>query len=525
MPREIVTIQSGHSANYVGTHYWNAISQYYNQNLSSDFDDSVLYRLGEANNETTYTPRLVIVDRKGSLGTLKKYGDLYPTTQSNPADMWDGKVDKFEAELIPKNNFLKGLDDSNVDRARINSEDIQTWSDFNGIYYHPNTIFELKSYLHEDTTNQFNYFTQGKNTYADLDFLNELMDDKVRKFLEECDSCQGFQIFATTDDGFSGLTSSMIEYIREEYDKKSILVFGINESSSYLETSMVNHRVQQVNQSLFLHSMRECEALYVPLHIPNTKDLDNTAWSLMLKSNFSSMYERTALVAAGIESLTLPLRLKESSNRLDMRDLHTLAFSTRYSNVSSLAMGVPHMSESEEYNLSSKSNDLNLGWIRDLTLECKFPDITEEQQAWSMFRGFEDAISHQNVELSDIHRVNQDWKDYINSAFPTNANSKNLTFSTPFLMSPSFPQFFKSNINQYGLISQKECEGVVQSFPFMVNLHNGHSLNTLFKKMLSNISFHQSETTLKNDYQQGTFGIDSSEWDEMKEYFVSLVEE
>ena len=71
--KAVITLQVGHYANYVGTHFWNA------QELSfqvakekNDLDHDVFYREGFLNSgntkQVTYTPRLVSVDLKGALG-------------------------------------------------------------------------------------------------------------------------------------------------------------------------------------------------------------------------------------------------------------------------------------------------------------------------------------------------------------------------------------------------------------------------------------------------------------------------
>ena len=45
--------------------------------------------------------------------------------------------------------------------------------------------------------------------------------------MEECDSPQGFQIFANSHDGFSGVTAAIVERLAEDYPKKARMVFGI----------------------------------------------------------------------------------------------------------------------------------------------------------------------------------------------------------------------------------------------------------------------------------------------------------
>ena len=89
MNRPLITIQCGNYSNYIGSHFWNLQESGFvykddntpGVNQSEDLleiDNDVLYREGVTiNKEVTYTPRLIAVDLKGSLGALPECGDLY----------------------------------------------------------------------------------------------------------------------------------------------------------------------------------------------------------------------------------------------------------------------------------------------------------------------------------------------------------------------------------------------------------------------------------------------------------------
>ncbi|MGH0189894.1 UNVERIFIED_CONTAM: hypothetical protein FKN15_039219 [Acipenser sinensis] len=70
--REVVTLQLGHYANYVGTHWWNLqdASLCYDadpHNPPSEVRSDALFREGlTQSGQTTYTPRLIALDLKGT---------------------------------------------------------------------------------------------------------------------------------------------------------------------------------------------------------------------------------------------------------------------------------------------------------------------------------------------------------------------------------------------------------------------------------------------------------------------------
>lgn len=85
--KEIVTIQVGDYANYVGSHFWNfqdellglagdpqADSVFKNHDLNMD----VFYRTGHTlQGIDTYTPRLLSINMRGSLGSMSSRGTMY----------------------------------------------------------------------------------------------------------------------------------------------------------------------------------------------------------------------------------------------------------------------------------------------------------------------------------------------------------------------------------------------------------------------------------------------------------------
>lgn len=91
--REIVTLQFGHFSNFIGTHYWNIQQTLLNEfqplmnnpmvpNFRPEIESSVLYResrgvgvsIHSENDVSTFYPRLLVFDLKGSRGSLRKQG-------------------------------------------------------------------------------------------------------------------------------------------------------------------------------------------------------------------------------------------------------------------------------------------------------------------------------------------------------------------------------------------------------------------------------------------------------------------
>lgn len=121
--REIITLQLGNYANYVGTHWWNIQETTFNYDPSSiatsEVNHDILFREGEnQQGNVTYTPRMLLLDLAGSLGGASVEGELYEDSikaellSGDTASVhtgWDSSAIEVinTGEKIPKSDYLK----------------------------------------------------------------------------------------------------------------------------------------------------------------------------------------------------------------------------------------------------------------------------------------------------------------------------------------------------------------------------------------------------------------------------------
>ena len=120
--REIITLQLGPYANWVGAHFWNIQDESLHPALDEhgdpvheedDADPSVLYRAGSSRGQPTTTPRLVVCDLPDAFGTLGRRGLLYRDEADAPPApdplSWGGRVTTAAQERIRPNAFLQHM--------------------------------------------------------------------------------------------------------------------------------------------------------------------------------------------------------------------------------------------------------------------------------------------------------------------------------------------------------------------------------------------------------------------------------
>lgn len=127
MPREIMTLQLGGYANYIGSHFWNMQEECMSYDMegersleNSEIRADILWRQsGE-----TVVPRLMTLDVKSARGALRRRGYLGPEEAvpqesvsfdvSVDAAAWGGPVASFYSEQVPVRPFVQHMLDSDA---------------------------------------------------------------------------------------------------------------------------------------------------------------------------------------------------------------------------------------------------------------------------------------------------------------------------------------------------------------------------------------------------------------------------
>ncbi|KAI5319370.1 hypothetical protein L3X38_039078 [Prunus dulcis] len=338
--RELVTLQVGSFANFVGSHFWNfqdelnglaedpyADPVFKNQSLNMD----VLYRSGETHQGTlTYTPRLVSVDLQGSLGSMSSRGTLYDEGSSASSNIltWGGNVSTHAAEPHKKNLFLQslygeeqensltfenGVTGGENPRTEIHDRDkveslengVQYWTDFSKVEYHPQSLYELSG-LWVDPQKFDNYGIGRESLSGGLQ--GEEISERLRFFVEECDHIQGFQFIVDDSGGFSPLAVDVLESIADEYTNAPVLLYAVRGPGSSVDPRSQKQRVsRKLHDAVSFSRLSSLCKLIVPVGLPS---LSRSKASTFLCINDEKPYHCSAAYAATLHSLSLPFRME-----------------------------------------------------------------------------------------------------------------------------------------------------------------------------------------------------------------------
>ncbi|PWW79845.1 tubulin nucleotide-binding domain-like protein [Tuber magnatum] len=361
---EIITLQLGHQANYLGTHFWNTQESYftYAEDASpSPVDHNVHFRPGiGVDGDETFTPRTLIYDLKGGFGSMKKINALYEMEQDSdagvPQGLWDKGMTIQREPLVEPIEYQRALD-TGLPPARLEPESVRYWSDFNKIFYHPRSSIQLNQYDLNSEIMPFESFGLGRDLFNQLDKEHDLLDRDFRLFAEECDQMQGVQILTSAEDAWGGFAAEYVAALRDEYSKTGIMTWGLQDFGRVTREKQIN---RTVNLAYTLSNIVPLTSLYIPLECPQSKlpgyvNLDPTL-----------QWHKSALLSVAVETCTLPTRLRNTlgAGRLGKLDdlasllnvsggqkIATLSMTVHNANPSASKLGKPSVPD-EEFGLS-----------------------------------------------------------------------------------------------------------------------------------------------------------------------------
>jgi hypothetical protein len=206
MTREIVTLQIGHNANYVGAHLWNHLHiEQNNQNTQIDYNT---YFNSHAKTNIG-TPRVLIVDYRNTFGHLFDENPNHNVTNDS------------SIEIIQRTN------DKQFWSNELNSQ----------VKFHSKSLIPLNDYWYpvNDEENQFDIYPIGEQTFKTM--FNSI-EHGLHYQLESCDAIQSFRCLFDVTNSFSGLFTSVGDYLADECPKQPIWSFALGNRSTSLPINL-----------------------------------------------------------------------------------------------------------------------------------------------------------------------------------------------------------------------------------------------------------------------------------------------
>ncbi|KAJ3195797.1 Protein misato 1 [Irineochytrium annulatum] len=244
---------------------------------------------------------------------------------------------------------------------------------------HRNSRFEIAPREYSEAAGAedgsgFRVFSEGVDVWEGDAMRETILEDRLRFFLEECDCPQGLQVFADTWDAFGGFSAKAIESMKDYVEKLDIFVYGINKSSAMATT-----------------------------------------------------FNSTTLLAASLDSLSLPTRVPHMNTTL--RDVYHPLLDVGQKNIA--ALGISAGTGSQLYDsLSRAVGGDRIGWIHDATLSRLYDQVENHYGQVTILRGFMSGTE------TEIHRR---LEGYTALYTPRVGGQRNVRLQTRFPLALSHP--------------------------------------------------------------------------------------
>eukprot|EP01130_Rhizamoeba_saxonica_P004203 TRINITY_DN1725_c0_g2_i1.p1 TRINITY_DN1725_c0_g2~~TRINITY_DN1725_c0_g2_i1.p1 ORF type:complete len:491 (-),score=88.68 TRINITY_DN1725_c0_g2_i1:1315-2787(-) len=312
--------------------------------------------------------------------------------------------------------------------------DVKYWSDYMKYTLHPKTIFPCTFNSNHDCPT--NIWSSGSNP----DDIEEIFD-RFRIFSEDCNYCEGIQVFSDVDTCFGNVSHNLLLDIKSEFSRIPVHLYAFYGPVSKNDQTYNTRRI--INLALSMILMKENSSIYVPL---SYKD-----WSISdfpgINMNKKNKYQSSSIFASAINDLNLQ-NLQGSSN---FNDISNSVAQTQYINICALETCLP-------WNLDLFNRSLPLQAMENIY--ALTPNLYREEHvkpygSFSVFRGIDPNNPRKESEL----------RDYLNSMqFP----SRSYISYTPSFVPISFPRYF----NDTGYVHKNEVSNVVEQIGTCTHLQS-----------------------------------------------------
>ncbi|WOL09083.1 hypothetical protein Cni_G17836 [Canna indica] len=560
--RELVTIQVGTFANYVGSHFWNfqdellGLAEEPNGDSiikNSCLDMDVLYRTGETQQGIpTYSPRLLSVGFQGSLGCLNLSGSLYDNTSpfdSKDVLTWTGNVSRCVAEPHKKNLFLQSLSEQEHERLDVSKDDsynqmngsqrliqdkdqveclendVKFWTDFCKVQYHHRSLYELNSSWTD--IQKFDNYGIGKDVLAGSLQLEE-MNERLRYFVEECDHIQGFQFLVDDSGGFSSVAAEILESAADEYTNTPVMLYSVRDPDAYAYAGTQKSSVARaLHDAVSFSRLSSFSKLMVPVGLPSLR----SALSPLLCVDDQKPFHTSAVYAASIHSITIPFRMQmlgpatdsaDTTGAMDVGEIvHTFSSQSWQNMVTILDVAMPPSSLTDEVKQGNVLRNL-----RPLTPEVKEYD--------------EDLLAVESLVVngalhSGNHRATMSQvKDSVFKAYQSGTSKPLFSHLSvapcPLPIPLPFPSIFASSIGQHGELISNPAQGAqsrgsleIESIPMAARLRSSTAIMPFMERRLGSLRRYGITRGAPGAELLSSWGFGKEEVDEMGEHLSKLL--
>ncbi|KAK9497815.1 hypothetical protein O3M35_003735 [Rhynocoris fuscipes] len=446
---EIISLQFGSFANFVGAHYFNIQEAgfSYNPDFIPDIHPDRLFRTSKDKfgNYSDYTPRTVLVDDEINNSFVES------CAENNVGETWENVSGQSEnLETLPDLSAEQSQEIRNIlFKSKNLKENLTNWTDFTNIPFHPKS-FTYTSKEYGLSSPESTYYL-GTCCAENISFWDRF-EDNIRFFAEECDSLQGFQIISEGNSAYSAIASATLHYLRDEYVKKARILtpaYFIPENASYYQK-----QVHVCNSLSLLAEVSNNVDIIIPISMhQNPWNIKEPIRNVTLRNvNYQvfDKYENSAVLAAGFELITLAYRKRDELN-ISMKDYCEINLVGRCISNAGILIPFPTL---EIHNLPNILKHWNGSFFNCISPFASSNYYSSVDIMYLYSKGILSKKSFDPTRNLMVEQSNEELLQHLNTFIQSTYSAKmmkHFSSSSKFRVPLTFPNVFDNN---YNLVNQ-----------------------------------------------------------------------
>ncbi|KAJ2856185.1 mtDNA inheritance, partitioning of the mitochondrial organelle [Coemansia erecta] len=266
--REIITLQFGEHANYVGMHFWNMARRQAEAKRSGDAASKHVLFSEQAQGEE-YRPRALVFDRSEGFGSLG-HADVQSTgddERDREDAQWGGTTEVHRQQ--PYSHPQPATEQHQpLDRR------VRFWSDYRQVAFDSQSLTAVTGVEFGNSLGEMTTFDEGSRVFAGTDARGDVLEDGFRKHTEACDRMQGFQVLADSSGGFAGYAAAFVERVRDEFPKTPVVLYSVDAAATRDAVARADRRAVDIAMATVaaLENASVGVSLYTPSHVRGALD-------------------------------------------------------------------------------------------------------------------------------------------------------------------------------------------------------------------------------------------------------------
>ncbi|RKP11363.1 Tubulin/FtsZ, GTPase domain-containing protein [Piptocephalis cylindrospora] len=233
--KEIITLQVGPEAGWVGTAFWNAQDPTEDTpgraNMFRECAPKTL-RGGARSSGVAYAPRALVLDYARNLGSLDELvratpdeeAEMLKRKQGTEEEQWTTPAwgEEGKRQVVHRSTSAHSTSPSlreriqrehGIPRDILHGKGMVHWPD---LLMAPISPFSLSVV---PPSAPMSHGSDGETWMRGEEQVETVLEGKLRHLMEEADAPQGFQVLASAGNGWGGVAYSLLDHLAEEYPR------------------------------------------------------------------------------------------------------------------------------------------------------------------------------------------------------------------------------------------------------------------------------------------------------------------